>query len=579
MKSVFPRGFRSYWVASMVVPLLLFILACGPGEEPTPTSTPSSGPGAIPTPTSVATPTPTPSGLVAKRGGSIIQVSSYTTQYDPTRGSSPRHSHTLPKLFLSQMYDDGPTDSKEFICDLCKDWYLENSGKTIVFELHGEATFHDGTVITSRDMKYSLEKIMGRVDDVANVRTGFVRLYIDTIDTPDDLTMKVNLFRPAPIVPAILTVSFAGIIPEGTESAELTAPPVGPNSKYLSGPYYIADSVKDSHLVLERNPNYFKKDKNGVQLPYLDTIRMQAFENSTASYTALLTGRVDVFNTRSPVVEQFRVPLLNKVVEGKLNHILQPFGATRTIFLQVQTPVLKDITVRQAINFAFDREDYADSLYGPGYYVGALLMSHSNFWSRPPDDLWNVLPGWGTGAKKQEEIEQAKERLKQAGFGDTPLELPLLTSSAASFGSETWQRQMVNVGINATLDVQERTTRSRRQATADFVTHAWSATLATWDPDEIIGNGFVTGGSYNWSRASDPWVDEQFLVMSSEQDPAKRKQVFFGIEDYLVEQVIYLSAPDSYKDNYWIASIRGMEPGAGFLKASHDRGEAWWSDE
>ena len=586
MDKFFHHRQRHSWLATILVPLLTLILACGPGAQPTPTTaaptaTSTKVPAATatvaaPTPTALPTPTPTSTGKVPKRGGTIIQYSSYPPQYDITRGSSPTQTYALTKLFMTTMYDDGPTNAKVFVCDLCEKWYLDNGGKTIVFQLRGDATFHDGKPITSRDMKYSLEKIMGKVDGIANIRAGFLRLYVDTIEAPDDRTMKVNMFSPAPVVPSIFTLGFSAILPEGTKAAELNSPPLGPNNKYTSGPFYLKEAVKDSHLIHERNPNYFKKDKNGVQLPYLDSIKMQVFADTTAAYTAFLTGKIDLFNNRNAAPDQFRPLLLKKVEAGEMGHLRQPFAATRTINLAQRDPLFKDIRVRQAINLIFDRKDFGDSLYG-GEYVGATLMSFGTPWSRPEDKTWNVLPGWGTGAKKQQEVEQAKELLKQAGFV-TGLNLPFLTTAAAPYGTEAIQRQMRNAGLNATLDVVDSTVHSQRQAAGQFVIHVYSQTLAVWDPDEIIGNAFVTGAEYNWQGVSDPRVDKQFVAMSSEQDPVKRRQLFFEIEDYLIAQVLYISAPDAYKDNYWISSLHGMDPGVGFLKVSHERGEAWWLD-
>ncbi len=568
------RSRLSLSLAASLLILMTFVLACGPGEKPTSISTPTSAPTAAPSTTTVATPSPTP-GIQPKRGGTIVQYTGATpTSFDITRGSSPQQSYPLTKLFMTLMYDDGPTNAKVFVCDLCEKWSLENGGKTIVFQLRGDATFHDGKPITSRDMKYSLEKIMGKVDGIANIRAGWVRLYIDTIETPDDRTMKVNLFNPAPVVPSIFTLGFSAVIPEGTKSADLNSPPLGPNNKYTSGPFYMKEAVKDSHFIYERTPNYFKKDKNGVQLPYLDGIKMQSFADLTAAYTAFLTGKLDLINNRNAAPKQFQTQLLKKVESREMGHLRQPFAATRTINLAMRNPLFKDIRVRQAINLIFDRKDFGDSLY-EGDYVGATLMSFGTPWSRPEDQTWNVLPGWGAGAKKQQEIQQAKELLNQAGLA-TGLNLPFLTTAAAPYGTEAIQRQMRNAGINATLDVVDATVHAQRQNAGDFVIHVYSQTLAVWDPDEIIGNAFVTGAGYNWQGVSDPWVDKQFIAMSSEQDPIKRKVLFVEIEDYLLKEVLYVSAPDGYKDNYWISSLHGMDPGVGFLKVSHERGEAWW---
>ena len=578
---------RTLWVHSRrlvfwnvpILLLLTFAVACGTAAAPTPTATKaapvatSTAPVAVPTATRVPTPTPTatPVGGVPRRGGTLVQYhGTYPTHFDQSQQSTPEGYTALTKIYLTFLNELG---KEKFECDICTKWYLEDGGKTMVFELRGDAKFHNGTPITSTDMKYSLSKLMGDIDGVANQRMGFVKVYVTSMETPDARTFKIHLNHPAPILPAALYDDFAVIFPDGTKRADLSAAPIGPGNKYTSGPFYVKEAVQDDHLLFERNANYFKPG-----LPYLDNIRFQMFTSATAGATALLVGKIDMFLGLDSPPPQFW-PQLNKLEkEGKLASVSQPqWCSVGNIWLNRSDPLIKSKNVRQAINLSQDRQEFGNVRYGGDYTVTDLYPADTT-WGRPEKDIWNVMPGYGTGANKAAERAKAKQLLAEAGFPAGIPDLELLTGYTADNPSaEIFQRGLRSVGINA--HIQFATDAVQRWAQLKYTILDRRLCLATADPDEVMSNYFIKTGPRNLMAYENPEIERLFPLLSAETDPAKRQQINRQMVDILQEDVAVVTLTDG-NQSYWFTSrLHGMNPGLTGYGIGTNRGEAWWLDK
>ncbi len=568
MKYLLPH-LSQHYQGLILVPLLVFALACGAAAQPTPTPT-TKAPLAVPTPTAAATPTPTPVGGTPKRGGQLVEYGAAFTHWDQTQQCCPEGLINQTKIYLTVLWQ--PSQDK-IDCDICKTWSLENGGKTMVLNLRGDVTFHDGTPIKAKDIKYSLEKLMGRVDGVVNTRSGFIKEYIDTIDAPDDLTVRINMKRPAPVVTQALTVPMSAILPAGTKRADLTEAPIGPNNKYTSGPFILKDAVRDSHIVLERYPNYFKKG-----LPYLDSIKLQVFTDATAATTALLVGQIDMYNNLGTPPAQFW-PQLNKLEKaGKMGVVDKPYyclaGAS---WMNMTQPPFNDIRVRQAFDLAIDRTEYGQVKYG-GDYIAATYFPANTFWGRPDTQIWDVIPGYGLGAKKKDEIAQAKKLLADAGFPNG-MDMKLLTSTGSwtAGDDEVTQRNLKAIGVRGTLE--PASDASQRNAQMNYQFFIWRYCQAIGDPDELVANYYIKGAGRNFEGYTNPKVEDLYIQMSTEQDPAKRQQLYRQIEDILIADVASIRAVDGTYKWWYNSKVRGFtadSTGNTLYRVATHRAEDWW---
>ena len=575
MKNLLIRGRHpSLWIA-LVVPLLVFALACGAADEPTatPTATATVGPLATPTPTTEAPPTPTtPAEGQPVYGGRITLTNSwYPTDYDShVTGSGTGMWNYAPKwgnqVFINR-------EGSEIECEICvpNGWNLENAGKTIVIDMIQGIKFHDGQEMTSADVKYSLEKIMGRVDGIVSPRVGVSKEYIDTIDTPSRYQVKINMVRPSPFVPVVLAMSFSTIYPEGTTREQLKEEPYG------SGPWVLSKAIQGSSLTFDANPDYFKEG-----LPYLDGLDMVIVGDATSRYAGFLAHRDQIMSISSP---QF-LPQLNKLnSDGEITRYDVPGGCgPNFVAMNNLTEPFNDLKMRKAVNLAIDREELGEIEYQDRAIPHLLYYGNGQDYETPVDQIWNVAPGWGTGAKKAQEIEEGKQWVIDAGFPNgidiEQLARGPITQTGFRASHEPIQQMLAKVGINATLAVVDGSSHMERMANYDYVLQSYLFCVPTRDPDEIIGTYWVTGGARNWYVYSNPEVDRLFVLMSSELDPVKRKAIFFEIQDIIVIQdVAYAPIQRQFSTLWWWNTLNGVTPGPTGLAhqdSLNQHAELWW---
>ncbi|MDO8751721.1 MAG: ABC transporter substrate-binding protein [Dehalococcoidia bacterium] len=584
-------------MAAFLIPLLAFILACGPGEQPTPTpvptatkaptATPTAAPAATATPTRpgpAATPTPTTTGPVAtptpttapppspsptgKRGGAlVIGARQLAANYDSQVISNNPTVGNMAPLYTNLLYNP---EGDAIVCEICvnEQFQLENAGKTMAFNIKPGIKFHNGQEMTSADVKYSLEKMTGQIDGVASPRCGFIKEYIDNIQAPSRYALRINLVRPSPAIIKALTMMFCVIYPAGTTRAQLQS------DAYGSGPFIAKEKLVGSHMRYERNPNYFKPG-----LPYLDSITVRQAADDTAVGTAFLAHRLDVM-VQAEAVQWTQFEKLEARGEIASVRILEKrfigMGAL------VSKPPFDNLKMRQAVTLAIDRSEFGKAIFDD-LYVASVIFSPETGWGRPESEMWDVVPGWGKGAKKQQEIEQAKKLLAEAGYSGLDVEI---MSSPNSAGGSVVSDELVGamlgkIGIRTKIKFETTAVRDLRLLNGEWTLSQAAGTMSTGDPDEFLGGYFITGASRNWYAYSNKEVDQLFLQMSSEQDPVKRKQLVRQMEDIImVKDAVSAQLPLAYNNTYWYVYVKGYRPGgyAGVNGGGVTRRESVWLD-
>lgn len=577
------RGQRqSIWIA-IVALLLLIALACGPGEEATPTPTappevkaeatvtptPEIGPLATPTPTKEAAPaaTPTPS-VQPKRGGTLrLAAASATPNFDlQLLATTPDYMWTNAKVYSNLLLNYVEEVAE---CDICSEWHLENNGKTMVFTLIKGIKFHTGQELTSADVKYSLNMIMGEVDGIVSPRSGVIKEYIESIETPSAYVVRVNLLRPSPFMPKILANATSVLYREGTTREDLKKAPAG------SGPFLATKIVSGASWTVERNPNYFKTGQ-----PYLDSSVITIIVDTATRVASFVTGRTDMWVGPAYPPEQFRDKFDKLVNEGKVA-TQELAGGTGIIggHMNNSKPPFDNLKLRQAVNLALDRERIGVASWGKDYYRVHLLAytkasPYASF--KSDNEIWNVVPGWGTGAKKAQEVEQAKQLVKEAGYanGLDVGQLDARNVEPYRTVSETFAQMLGEVGIRGIIKVVDGTVQAERFTNLSYSLQFFLFRLVTKDPDELVGQYWITGGARNVWGYSNSQVDKLFLQQSSELDFAKRKQLLDQIVDIIVlKDVAYAPLPTTDTAGYWWKRIQGVTIGqtmhspAGLMRA------------
>jgi peptide/nickel transport system substrate-binding protein len=219
------------------------------------------------------------------------------------------------------------------------------------FKLRRDVTFHDGSKFTAADVKHSIERILDR----SNNSPHYSQLTsVETIDTPDDYTVRIRTKVPDPLLGRrmqpiggtgrVFIVSKAYVTSHSPQ--EVNDQPMG------TGPYKLTGWRKGQSVTLTRNDRYWGTAPDAEQ-----GIFTFIPENATR-VNALLRGEVDMIQ-RLPIPD---VPRVEKNANTQV--VSDPHGLVHTMLLNMQQPPFDDINVRKAFAHAIDMKAIISSLLG-----------------------------------------------------------------------------------------------------------------------------------------------------------------------------------------------------------------------
>lgn len=410
----------------------------------------------------------------------------------------------------------------ELVPELAKSWKWSSDGLTLTFDLERNVKWHDGIAFTSKDVAFSMLKVWKELH--AYGRAAFAN--VTAVDTPDDHTVVVRLSAPAKYMMGNLAPYVAQILPrhlyEGTDIArnEYNVKPVG------TGPFVFKEWVKGSHVITQRNPNYWRKD-----LPYLDGVVFRFIPDAGARSVAFTSGEVQLgYDNSLPLNE------LKKFEASKEFGISSEGGTYMSpIFLHelnTRRPPFDNVKVRQAVMHAINREQLVRVVWnGRGKVATGPVASTTPRFYNPNTVQYPYDP------------KKAEALLDEAGYkkkGRTRFKIYhdfLPYGSDFQRSAEFTKQQLAQVGIDVEIRSSDFATYLRRIYTDyDF---DMTNTLFSTMPDPTLGvqrlywsKNIVKGVPYsNASGYSNPEMDKLWEMAQIEADDEKRRQYFFKIQE------------------------------------------------
>jgi peptide/nickel transport system substrate-binding protein len=261
---------------------------------------------------------------------------------------------------------------------LAESWDISDDGKTYTFKLRDGVTFHDGTLFTSEDVKFSMDVFLRETH--SRMRTYME--HVESIDTPDPLTVVFNLKQPFGPFIGIFEPGTAPMIPkhiyEGTDFANNPAnnTPVG------TGPFKFDEWNKGSYIHLVKNDDYYIEGK-----PYVDDIYYHVIPDAASRAVAYETGKVDVLPGGS--VENFDVPRIREMENTCITDKgWEFFGPLSWMWVNSNNKPLDDLNVRKAIMHAVDREFAKSALWNDlGKVATGPVSSSTRFYAGDTPDI------------------------------------------------------------------------------------------------------------------------------------------------------------------------------------------------
>lgn len=302
-----------------------------------------------------------------QRDSSELKVFKYNqatgiSSLDPAFSKDQSTMWACAQLFNGLVQFDGDLN---IIPSIAKKWTISDDGKVYSFTLRNDVFFHEHELLSkdrkviASDFVYSFSRLL---DEQVASPGGWVFRGKVREDNPfvalNDSVFEIHLKEPFVPFLGILTLPYCSVVPKEVVEhfgKDFRVNPVG------TGPFTFKLWKEDEALFMEKNPRYFEMDKSGTQLPYLDGVKVTFMADRAAEYEALIKGELDFISGIDPAYKDKLLSpqgTLQQQHEQTLTLEKSPYLNFEFIGIsQANQTVkaLKDIRVRQALNYAIDK--------------------------------------------------------------------------------------------------------------------------------------------------------------------------------------------------------------------------------
>ncbi len=447
---------------------------------------------------------------------------------------------------------------------LAKSWDVSGDGLRYTFNLRPGVKWHDGKPFTSADVAFSINTIKE-----VHPRGRNTFLNLTSVETPDDLTAVLVLSKPAPYLITALAAAETPIVPkhlyEGTKVTEnpINLAPVG------TGPFKFKEWVRGSHIVFERNADYWDAPR-----PYLDKLIVRFIPDASARAIAIETGEIDLAPS-TPVAYSDLDRLKELPSLGFETNGYQYTNSISRVEFNLEKDVFKDVRVRRAFAHVIDRNVIFNTVnFGYGATITGPINPKLTKWF--VDDL-KTYPI---------DLKAAEALLDEAGYKRGAdgirfkLNLDYVPSTEAyPRGADYIRQALAKVGVDVTVRTQDFATYTKRIYTDRDFDFAYEGMSNLFDPTVGVqrlywSKNFKKGVPFsNGAAYSNPKVDALLEAAAVEIDPDKRVAQWKEIQQILVDDVPAIdivAAPEITIFNKRIADHTiGAEGVAGSLAFAH----------
>lgn len=458
-----------------------------------------------------------------KKGGvaNLLLIDEPITLLALTQATAPATSAKITEGLLEYDHEMNPKGQ------LATSWEISADGLRYTFKLRPNVKWHDGKPFTSADVKSSINLLKA-----VHPRGRQTYASVADIETPDDLTAVIVLQRPVPYLIKAFAGAESPITPKHVYDGVDPAKSPNASAPIGTGPFKFKEWVRGSHIVYERNPDYWDAPR-----PYLDQLIIRFMRDANARSIALETGTVDL-GYRTPVALA-DLPRLKE--SGKLGFEPKGYEYTANITsmtFNLENQYFANPKVRQAIAHAINRDAMCKIVfYGNATPCASPITPQSPFHSAEPTPY-------------PFDIEKAKQLLDEAGYpvkdGGKRFSFTLDTMSIQTDPkrlSEFLRGALSRIGIDVQVRMEDPGSYVRRI----FTDRKFDASLGEYSNlfDPIVGvrrlywsKNIVAGLPFsNSAHFRNARVDEILEATAVEADQAKRAEMFNEFQKIVMTEV------------------------------------------
>jgi peptide/nickel transport system substrate-binding protein len=426
--------------------------------------------------------------------------------------------------------------------ELATDWKISKDDRSITFTLREHVFFSDGTPFTAEDVASTVRQMM---DPNLHSATG------------DAFRSGSGSVAVQVLAPNRITVTFpaavAGLDRQFDQVAILSAK--SPKKEMAAlGPFYVADYKAGSYVLLKKNPNYWKSDKDGKKLPYLDGVRLDIQSNRDIETLRFRRGEIDLINSidaeyydriseTSPSLVRDAGPSLDSE-QMWFNQVAKaPLPAYKVQWFRSQN-------FRRAVSEAINRDDLARVAFSSHAKPALGPVS-------PANRLWfdnNLKPTPYDTTASLRRLQQDGFRLDKNVLRDKEgheVEFSIITNAGNKYRERMAtmiQQDLGKIGIKVnvlTLDFPSMIERM----TQSFNYEAALLGLANVDvdPNAQMTVWMSSGDNHQWNpqekTPETPWeaeIDRLMQQQASSVDFKVRKAAFDKVQEIVADQAPFI---------------------------------------
>lgn len=461
-------------------------------------------------------------------GGTLTTAINTPSSFDCHQKVSYGPCSTLPVFSQLIMFDLAYQDTvpETIVGDLAESWQTNPNGTEITFNLHKNVKWHDGMPLTADDVVYSLDKM---TDVNRSAISDFFPAY-DSSEKIDDSTVKVHLKYASAGFMISLAQGYCVI------QAKHLAGTDDQSAEFMigTGPFILEEYLIRIHLKYKRNPEYFKKDQYGNQLPYLDHLILA--DTGMEGDAVFVARQLDV---RSPIVSASTVDAYNTISSGAPEALFEKKypDSGSVFFVNLSHKPLDDIRIRRAMGLVIDERNLIVGYSGdPKFGMTGLGLLPKGF--GVSQDEVSVIMGWDK--PYSERVAEARKLMVEAGYPNG-FDLKILSSKGTSISGFVGASLILADALKNQLNIQ---TEVNAVAAAELQTRLaegnydlYTTTLRVGPDPIVLKTYFGTGGYSNFSNYSNPELDKLFDEMDRILDPEKRNEAVWEIERTLLNDL------------------------------------------
>jgi peptide/nickel transport system substrate-binding protein len=490
---------RRVGVVAIVVAMALLAAACGGSDKKTgPTNTVPEDEG------------------TAKRGGELV----YGLEAETLGGwCMPSAQLAAGGIQVASAFFDTltyPNDKGEYVPYLAESIEPNADYTEWTVKLRPGIKFHNGEPFNAAVVKRNLDTFR------QGILFSLALADIKEVQAVDDLTVKIVNRIPWVAIPAWLwATGRLGMI--ANEQLDLSAQEC-PRKLIGTGPFKFVEWRPNDKLVGERNPNYWQKDENGVQLPYLDRITFRPVPDVVQRVNGLKGGDLDLIH----LTDGEQISLLRRDASSNSVKLLESTRAAEVahVMLHAGKPPFDNLNARLAVAYAANPEEanatnqrgvnkLAIQPFAPetlGYTADAEFPKFNLARARQYAAAYKRDTGQDLSFVIEHTNDQATKDL--ALIVQSQMKAAGINASLPQTGTE--QSQYINRAISG--DYQAILWRNFPGGDPDTLYIWWHSKI--WDP---ATNSFSRVNLVNFGRINDPEIDAALEAGRSEPDPEKRK--------------------------------------------------------